>query len=963
MKNKLFNVFFLSLPFIDLITALFVRNLAFALTPGIIIKCLFLLILTLYIFKSKSSYHKISMGLIITCGIYIISYLIFKLPLDKNMLLNELTFLFKLIFFPISFCGLLCYCDDAGITNTKICKILKYTLIVYTFLLLIPQLLGNDYSTYPEVLKGSIGWFYSGNEIANIMIMLFPFSFLFYETKYKQYLIIFPIINLIMLIGTKVSTFGVLIITFISFIIVVFKNKKFNKSFFIFLIIFIYAILATVNSYSVKNYNYMKEYNFNTDEKIQIDENRLKDVDEISSKLDILYTNNKVGKIVKTLIGGRNILFANTLSIYTDSKDDSNVFFGIGFSNNYRINNSNVSRLIEIDILDGFFHFGIIGLLIMLSPLFLVVYFLLKNKVRITLNSVYLALIIALILGVSCLSGHVFLAPAVSIYFGLILILFLNEFKLIGRREDLSNKIAILSLHLGYGGIEKSIVDQANMLSERYPVEIISLYNTIKEVPYKVNKKVKIIYLSDLKPNKKEFWEKLQAHKYFATFKEGLKSIYILYQKRNLVANYIYNSDAKIIISTRIDFTKILNIYANPKTITIAEEHTYHKENKKYIKCVEKNSKNINYLIPASRYLENDYQKFLANSLTMVKYIPQTITALPSCLSKCQNKNIIAVARLSKEKGLDDLIKSFNIVIQKDRDIKLTIVGDGEEKANLEKLVHDLNIKDNITFTGYLSQEELKKEYAKSSLFVMTSHEESFGLVLLEAMSYNIPCFAFDSAKGAVEQINSKNGKLIPNRDISVLASEILNYFEKGNKEYEPAKTIEKYLPSNVKKIWYSFIEEILGKSEEKKIVFISSMGGHFNELLQLQPTMQKYNSYLITEKSRVVSQYKMFYLMAVSRYEKKYIIGIVYNTIKSLSLFLKINPDFIISTGSHTAVAICYIAKLFGKKVIYIESFANINQKSLAGKLVYPISDVFIVQWKEMQKLYPKAKYWGCLY
>ena len=58
-----------------------------------------------------------------------------------------------------------------------------------------------------------------------------------------------------------------------------------------------------------------------------------------------------------------------------------------------------------------------------------------------------------------------------------------------------------------------------------------------------------------------------------------------------------------------------------------------------------------------------------------------------------------------------------------------------------------------------------------------------------------------------------------------------------------------------------------------------------------------------------------------------------------------------------------CYIAKLFKKKVIFIESFANIETKTLTGKLVYPIADIFIVQWKSMLKLYPKAKYEGWIF
>ena len=82
--------------------------------------------------------------------------------------------------------------------------------------------------------------------------------------------------------------------------------------------------------------------------------------------------------------------------------------------------------------------------------------------------------------------------------------------------------------------------------------------------------------------------------------------------------------------------------------------------------------------------------------------------------------------------------------------------------------------------------------------------------------------------------------------------------------------------------------------------------------------------------------------------------------------LFKEINiikPKIIITTGTHTAVPMCYIGKIFGSKIIFIETFANKNTKTLSGKMVYPIADLFIVQWEEMKKLYPKAVYGGAIY
>ena len=73
--------------------------------------------------------------------------------------------------------------------------------------------------------------------------------------------------------------------------------------------------------------------------------------------------------------------------------------------------------------------------------------------------------------------------------------------------------------------------------------------------------------------------------------------------------------------------------------------------------------------------------------------------------------------------------------------------------------------------------------------------------------------------------------------------------------------------------------------------------------------------------------------------------------------------PEVIITTGALIAFPFCLIGKLKKTKVIYIESFARVNNKSLTGKLVYPFADLFIVQWESMLELYPKAKYTGGIF
>ena len=155
-----------------------------------------------------------------------------------------------------------------------------------------------------------------------------------------------------------------------------------------------------------------------------------------------------------------------------------------------------------------------------------------------------------------------------------------------------------------------------------------------------------------------------------------------------------------------------------------------------------------------------------------------------------------------------------------------------------------------------------------------------------------------------------------------------------------------------------------------KRVLFISSTGGHFSELLQLKPLFNKYDSYIITEKDKtnenLKKEYgdKLFFLPYGTRSKLfTYIFKYFYLCLKTIYLFFRIRPKYIVTTGTHTAVPMCYLGKLFGSKIIFIETFANSNTKTLSGRMIYPIANLFVVQWKEMLKLYPKAIYGGSIY
>lgn len=151
-----------------------------------------------------------------------------------------------------------------------------------------------------------------------------------------------------------------------------------------------------------------------------------------------------------------------------------------------------------------------------------------------------------------------------------------------------------------------------------------------------------------------------------------------------------------------------------------------------------------------------------------------------------------------------------------------------------------------------------------------------------------------------------------------------------------------------------------------KRICFIASAGGHFEQLMMLKPIMNRYDSFIVTEKTKysvVKEKKKVYYLRQVNRKEKEFIFIMIVNTFITMKIFLKEKPDLVISTGALATIPMCIISKLLRKKLIFIESFAKVNSPTLTGRLLYKFADQFYVQWENMLEIYPNAVYKGGIY
>ena len=145
------------------------------------------------------------------------------------------------------------------------------------------------------------------------------------------------------------------------------------------------------------------------------------------------------------------------------------------------------------------------------------------------------------------------------------------------------------------------------------------------------------------------------------------------------------------------------------------------------------------------------------------------------------------------------------------------------------------------------------------------------------------------------------------------------------------------------------------------KICVACSAGGHLTEIMQLEEVFKRYDHFFVTYKNpdseELTKMGKVYYIINPERS----VIKFVKNFFQAAVVLLKERPDVVITTGAGIVIPLCYLAKMAGKKIVYIESFCRIDKKSPVGRILYPVSDLFLIQWKELLGKYgSKAKYAG---
>ena len=373
----------------------------------------------------------------------------------------------------------------------------------------------------------------------------------------------------------------------------------------------------------------------------------------------------------------------------------------------------------------------------------------------------------------------------------------------------MSKKIYITALHLLHGGVEMSISLIANALVEKgYEVEILCSYN-LGEPSYSIDPKVKITYLTDLKPNKDEFKAAVKEKNIINILKEGLYSARVLREKKSSMAKAIKNIENGTILSTRNEHSVLLSKYGKEQVNKVAQLHHDHRFDGNLIKDFQNNYSNIDYFVLLTELLRDEVEEMLKghNEKTKCLCIPNFLEE-EEIENLHKEKQVVAVGRLHSVKGFDRLLDIWTIVSKECPEWKLKIIGGGEEEASIKGKINELDLSNSVELTGMLNHEETMKEMSKSGVFAMTSHSEGFPFVLIEALMCSTPIVAFDVRVGPRAIIeDGKEGYLIPDKELEQYANQLIKLMKDENlrnelsqnakvksKEFMKDKILEKWI-------------------------------------------------------------------------------------------------------------------------------------------------------------------------
>ena len=370
------------------------------------------------------------------------------------------------------------------------------------------------------------------------------------------------------------------------------------------------------------------------------------------------------------------------------------------------------------------------------------------------------------------------------------------------------------------GGTIRATFTAASALADRHEVEVVSVYRRRPGPRLPLDPRVRLRVLSD------EREPPLPTSDPAGRLERGLgrlPSVLVPWSERRYrrfsartdlrLARYLRGLDGGVLVATRPGLAVAAARWAPPDVVRVAQEHVFLANHPKALRrAIRRTYGRLDAVVTLTERDAADYRTLLATrarTSTRVACIPSAVTST-SARSTHGRKVVVAAGRLVPAKGFDRLVPAFAAVAARHPDWSLRIYGTGGERSLIEGLVHRHGLERSVQLMGFAGH--LDQELAEASVFVLSSRNEGFPMVLLEAMSVGVPVVSFDCRNGPADLItDGVDGLLVPQGDVVGLAEAMCRLIEAPGWRREMGQaalaTADTYTPHRMAARW----EELLG--------------------------------------------------------------------------------------------------------------------------------------------------------
>jgi glycosyltransferase involved in cell wall biosynthesis len=335
----------------------------------------------------------------------------------------------------------------------------------------------------------------------------------------------------------------------------------------------------------------------------------------------------------------------------------------------------------------------------------------------------------------------------------------------------------------GSGGVARTVVNLANRLARTHEVELISLYRRRDRPVFAIDPRVRVTYLADAR--RRARGRRGRVHSLLSRRPTRLRPApvepHMSMLTDHLLRRKLRSLEPGILVSTRPSLHLAAVRFAPRRMVTVGQDHLNFParfRNPRQAQVLRAAVPRLDAYTVLTNADAEDYRRELPGMDTRISVIrnasPWPVSQTPAALDR---KVVVAAGRLTRVKGFRRMIQAYEPVARARPEWQLHIYGHGDDQEALERLIEERDLGGQVRLMGYTR--DLRSVLMDSSVYAMTSHEEGFPMVLIEAMSTGLPLVSFDCPRGPGEIIDDgKNGRLVPDGDIPSFTSALLEVID-----------------------------------------------------------------------------------------------------------------------------------------------------------------------------------------